>query len=186
MPGSRRSLSTVCLGARSVWLCPRCSSFAWCRANAHGTKYADILFRPVSEPNGDAVRTPLILFDGVCNLCNGWVRFIIRHDPNGIFRFAAQQTPTGQGIIRDYMSNASPLPSVILIDDNAIYAESDAILQILGRLAPPWSWISLLRIIPRRVRDACYHFVARHRYQWFGRTDVCPVPSADIRSRFIG
>ena len=166
---------------------PRCSSFAWRRAKCAWHEICVHLpLRPASEPNGDAVRTPLILFDGVCNLCNGWVRFIIRHDPNGTFRFAAQQTPTGQGIIRDYMSNASPLPSVILIDDNAIYAESDAILQILGRLAPPWSWISLLRIIPRRVRDACYHFVARHRYQWFGRTDVCPVPSADIRSRFIG
>ena len=144
------------------------------------------LSREARESNGDPVRTPLILFDGVCNLCNGWVRFIIRRDPKGIFRFAAQQTPTGQAIVQDYMRNTNALPSVILIDDNAIYAESDAILQILGRLAPPWSWIALLRIIPRPVRDACYQFVARHRYQWFGRTEVCPVPSADIRSRFIG
>jgi predicted DCC family thiol-disulfide oxidoreductase YuxK len=139
-----------------------------------------------SETEGDRVQTPLILFDGVCNLCNGWVRFIIRRDPNRIFRFAAQQTPTGQAIVQDYMGNASALPSVILIDANAIYAESDAILQIFGRLAPPWSWIAFLRIIPRRARDACYHFVGRHRYRWFGRTEVCPVPSPDIRSRFIG
>jgi predicted DCC family thiol-disulfide oxidoreductase YuxK len=139
-----------------------------------------------SEPNGDRVRTPLILFDGVCNLCNGWVRFIIRRDPNGIFRFAAQQTPTGQALVPDYMRNTSDLPSVILIDDSAIYAESDAVLEIFRRLAPPWSWIAFLRIIPRRVRDACYHFVARHRYRWFGQTEVCPLPSADIRSRFIG
>jgi predicted DCC family thiol-disulfide oxidoreductase YuxK len=77
------------------------------------------------------------------------------------------------------------LPSVILIQDNAIFGESDAILQILARLGPPWSWISLLRIIPRRVRDACYRFVADHRYRWFGRTEECQIPSADVRSRFI-
>jgi predicted DCC family thiol-disulfide oxidoreductase YuxK len=131
------------------------------------------------------VRTSLILFDGVCNLCNGWVRFVIRRDPKGIFRFAAQQTPTAQAIIKDHMSSTGDLSSVILFEDNAISTESDAILRILGRLAPPWSWIALLRIIPRRVRDACYHFIARHRYQWFGRTEVCPVPSAEMRSRFI-
>ena len=128
---------------------------------------------------------PLILFDGVCNLCNGWVRFIVRRDPNGIFSFAAQQSSISQEIIRDRMTNARELSSIILIEDNAVYTESDAVLQILGRLAPPWSWIALLRIIPRRLRDACYHFIARHRYQWFGRVEVCPVPSADIRSRFI-
>ena len=131
------------------------------------------------------VRTPLILFDGVCNLCNGWVRFVVRRDPEGIFRFAAQQSPTARAIIQDHMSSTGDLSAVILLEDNAIYTESDAILRILGRLAPPWSWIALLRFIPRRVRDACYHFIARHRYQWFGRTEVCPVPSAEIRSRFI-
>ncbi len=130
-------------------------------------------------------QAPLILFDGVCNLCNAWVRFVIRRDSTGIFRFAAQQAPTGQAIIEDHLSRAGRLSSVILIEDNAIFTESDAILQILARLGPPWSWIAFLRIIPRRVRDACYRFIARHRYRWFGRTEVCQIPSADVRSRFI-
>jgi predicted DCC family thiol-disulfide oxidoreductase YuxK len=137
------------------------------------------------KPTVVRVQTPLILFDGVCNLCNGWVRFIVRRDPKGIFSFAAQQSPVGQATIRDRMSDAPVLSSVVLIDDNSIYTESDAILQIVGRLAPPWSWMALLSIIPKRIRDTCYRIIARHRYQWFGRTDVCQVPSADIRSRFI-
>ena len=131
------------------------------------------------------VRAPLILFDGVCNLCNAWVRFVVRRDPAGIFHFAAQQSPTGQAIVEEDLSGASQLSSVILIEDNVIYTESDAILEIFARLGAPWSWIALLRITPRRARDTCYRFVVRHRYQWFGRTEVCQVPSADIGSRFI-
>jgi predicted DCC family thiol-disulfide oxidoreductase YuxK len=77
------------------------------------------------------------------------------------------------------------LSSVILIESSAIYTESDAVLQILARLGAPWSWIAFLRIVTRRVRDACYRFVVRHRYRWFGRTEVCQVPSADVRSRFV-
>jgi predicted DCC family thiol-disulfide oxidoreductase YuxK len=130
-------------------------------------------------------RAAIILFDGVCNLCNGWVRFVVRRDPKETFRFAAQQSPAGQAIIEDHIIGVGELSSVILIDGQAFYAESDAVLQILARLGPPWSWIAFLRIIPRRVRDACYRFVANHRYRWFGRTEVCQLPSADIRSRFI-
>ena len=131
------------------------------------------------------VREPLILFDGVCNLCNAWVRFVVRRDPDGIFRFVAQQSPIGQAIIEEHLRGASQLSSVILIEDNSIYTESDAVLQILARLRAPWSWIALLRIIPRPARDACYRFVVRHRYQWFGRTEACQMPSADVRSRFV-
>jgi predicted DCC family thiol-disulfide oxidoreductase YuxK len=131
------------------------------------------------------MREPLILFDGVCNLCNAWVRFVIRRDPAGVFRFAAQQSPTGQAIIEDRLKGAAQLFSVILVEDNATYTESDAVLRVLVLLGPPWAWMSLLRLIPRRVRDACYRFVVRHRYRWFGRTEVCQVPPVDMRSRFI-
>jgi len=131
------------------------------------------------------VQEPLILFDGVCNLCNAWVSFVIRRDPTGIFRFAAQQSPTGQPILEAHVSGAGQLSSVILIEENTIYTESDAILRILARLGPPWSRIAFLRIIPRPVRDACYRLIARHRYRWFGRTEACQIPSADVRSRFV-
>jgi predicted DCC family thiol-disulfide oxidoreductase YuxK len=131
------------------------------------------------------VRAPLILFDGVCNLCNAWVRFVIRRDPTGVFRFAAQQSPVGQAVIEEHVRGAAPLSSIVLIADGRVYTESDAILQIFALLGAPWSWIALLRIIPRRARDTCYRFVVRHRYRWFGRTETCQVPSADVRSRFI-
>jgi predicted DCC family thiol-disulfide oxidoreductase YuxK len=149
----------------------------------------------VGRPSGVAFRwgrrvaiaeqAAIIVFDGVCNLCNGWVRFVIPRDPNGTFRFAALQSPAGQAIIEDHMRGACELSSVILIEGNAIYVESDAVLRILARLGPPWSWITFFRIIPRRVRNACYRFIAKHRYRWFGRTEVCQVPSAETRSRFI-
>lgn len=130
---------------------------------------------------------PVVLFDGVCNLCNASVRFVVRHDPSGIFRFAAQQSPIGQAMIEEHISGSQQLSSVILIARDSVHTESTAVLEICARLAPPWSWIALIvRVIPRRLRDICYRFIVRHRYQWFGRTDTCQVPSADVRSRFIG
>ena len=131
------------------------------------------------------VRAPLILFDGVCNLCNGWVRFVIRRDPTGVFRFASQQSPFGQALIQEHLAGAGQLSTIILIADGSVYTESEAILQICARLRSPWSWIPLLRIIPRQARDTCYRFVVRHRYRWFGRTETCQLPSADVKSRFI-
>jgi predicted DCC family thiol-disulfide oxidoreductase YuxK len=130
--------------------------------------------------------TPLILFDGVCNLCNAWVRFVVRHDPTGIFRFAPQQSSIGQAMIEKHFSGSRQLSSVILIRGDTVYTESTAVLDICARLAPPWAWIALiLRIVPRPLRDAGYRFVVRHRYRWFGRTDMCQVPSVEMRSRFI-
>ena len=131
------------------------------------------------------VRAPLILFDGVCNLCNAWVRFVIRRDPTGVFRFAAQQSAVGQALIEGHVRGAPQLFSIVLVADGRVYTESDAILQIFARLSWPWSWIALLRTIPHPARDACYRFIVRHRYQWFGRTEVCQIPSADVRSRFV-
>jgi predicted DCC family thiol-disulfide oxidoreductase YuxK len=128
---------------------------------------------------------PVILFDGVCNLCNAWVRFVVRHDPAGIFRFAAQQSPVGQAMIEKHISGSQQLSSVILVTGNTVYTESTAVIEICARLAPPWSWFAVLRIVPRPLRDICYRFVVRHRYQWFGRTDTCQVPSAHVGSRFI-
>jgi predicted DCC family thiol-disulfide oxidoreductase YuxK len=85
------------------------------------------------------VGAPFVLFDGVCNLCNDWVRFLVRRDPADIFRFAPQQSPKGQAIIEEHLSGASQLSSVILFEGNSVYTESDAVLQILARFRPPWS-----------------------------------------------
>src|SRR5215472_9103157 len=112
------------------------------------------------------VPAPVILFEAVCNLCNSWVRFVVRHDPAGIFRFAAQQSAIGQAMIKKHFSRSSQLSSVILIMGANVYTESTAVLEICARLASPWSWIAyIVRIIPRQLRDVCYRFVVRHRYQ---------------------
>lgn len=103
------------------------------------------------------VRAPLILFDGVCNLCNAWVRFVIRHDPTGVFRFAAQQSPVGQAVIEGHVRGTGQLSSIVLIADGWVYTESDAIFQIfcapryavvMGRVIADHSWSSC---------DTCYH-----------------------------
>ena len=110
------------------------------------------------------VAEPVILFDGVCNLCNASVRFVVRHDPIGIFRFAPQQSAIGQVMIEKHLSSSGQLSSLILITGDTVYTESSAILEICARLAPPWSWIAqLLRLMPRRLRDTCYRFVVRNR-----------------------
>jgi predicted DCC family thiol-disulfide oxidoreductase YuxK len=105
---------------------------------------------------------PVILFDGVCKLCNASVRFVIRHDPSGIFRFAAQHSPIGQALIEAHLGGSAQLSSIILIVGDLAYTESTAVLEICARLGPPWSWLALLRIIPHGLRDNCYRFVVRH------------------------
>jgi predicted DCC family thiol-disulfide oxidoreductase YuxK len=149
---------------------------------------ANKIYRPllIAFAGGADDPPPVVLFDGVCNLCNGWIRFVVRRDPAGIFRFAAQQSPIGQAMIAQYLSGSPPLASIILIEGGAVYTESAAVLEICARLAPPWSWLGLLRIVPRPLRDACYRFIVRHRYQWFGRTDTCQLPSVEFMPRFIG
>lgn len=142
--------------------------------------------REVVRGSAQASAPPfVILFDGICNLCNAWVRFVVRHDPNGIFKFAAQQSPDGDAMIRRRLQSPPRLSSIILIAGDALYTESSAMFEIFARLGAPWSWIALLRIIPPWLCDGVYRFVARHRYRWFGRTEVCQMPSSEMRSRFI-
>jgi predicted DCC family thiol-disulfide oxidoreductase YuxK len=135
------------------------------------------------------VTTPasaVVLYDGVCNLCNAWVRFVIRHDPAGRFRFAPQQSIAGQTLIRARLPAMPNLSTVILLNDEAVYTESSAVLEICARLDLPWSWLASMRAIPQPMRDSAYRFIVRHRYRWFGRTEVCQIPAADYRSRFLG
>lgn len=132
-----------------------------------------------------------ILFDGVCNLCNGFVQFVIRHDPQGRFRFAALQSETGRALLAAHgqrglaFASASP-ESVILLEGGQLYSHSAAVLRIARQLRGPWrlaAWGGGL--LPLRWRDGLYRFVARHRYRWFGRQDSCMVPTPALRERFI-
>ena len=116
----------------------------------------------------------MILFDGVCNLCNGAVQWIIRHDPRGIFHFATLQS-------RDVQR----LESIVLIDGGREYRRSTAFLHILRRL-PRLKWLAYAgATIPEPIRDHVYDFIAQSRYKWFGKMDQCMIPTPEISARFI-
>jgi predicted DCC family thiol-disulfide oxidoreductase YuxK len=128
---------------------------------------------------------PVILFDGLCNLCAGSVRFVLERDPAGVFDFASLQTDAARALLSE--SGAPPdLPdSVVLVDGDGIHVRSEAALRIAARLRTPWPLLSVFRILPRALRDAAYDFVARHRYRWFGKRDACLVPTPALRARFL-
>lgn len=127
---------------------------------------------------------PIVLFDGVCNLCNGVVNFLIEHDPQHQFRFAALQSATGQRLLAEYPALAT-IDSIVLIENDRAYVKSDAALYIARRLKAPWSWLYLWRGLPRSWRDNIYDYVARNRYRFFGRMEACRVPSPALKALFL-
>ncbi len=131
-----------------------------------------------------------ILFDGVCNLCNGFVQFVIRHDASGYFRFAALQSATGQALLAAHgqqglAATAADPDSVVLVEDGRVYTHSTAVLRIAGHLGGRWRLASVGWLLPRTWRDALYQYVARHRYRWFGRQESCLLPTPALRGRFL-
>ena len=136
----------------------------------------------------------VVLFDGVCNLCNGFVQFIIPRDPAAYFRFAALSSEAATRVLstardaRDarHARDGGPLmDSIILVEDGGVYVRSTAALRIARRLGFPWFLGYGLVVVPRFIRDAIYDFVARHRLRWFGRRETCMIPGPGIRERFL-
>ena len=128
---------------------------------------------------------PAILFDGVCNLCNRSVRYIIRHDPGGRFRMASLQSEVGRGLQREHGLDPEAMNSLVLVERGKVYTKSDAALRIARRLRGPVRFAWPLRFVPRVVRNAMYDWIARNRYKWFGKRDECMVPGASVRNRFL-
>lgn len=131
------------------------------------------------------VQNPVILFDGVCNLCNGSVLFILNRDPSGIFRFAPLQSETGKNLLSKFDLPNDKLNSIILVENNEYYLRSTAALKILQRLGALWKIVYVFMLVPRPVRDYIYDIVARNRYKWYGKRAECMIPSSDIESRFL-
>jgi predicted DCC family thiol-disulfide oxidoreductase YuxK len=133
----------------------------------------------------DAPAGPLILFDGVCNLCNAAVQWVIARDRRGVFRFGALQSDGGRAALRG-AGTAEDLPdSIVLIDGAGTHTRSDAAIRIARGLGFPWSLAVIAFAIPRFLRDAVYSWVARNRYRWFGRRESCMVPTAELAARFV-
>lgn len=128
---------------------------------------------------------PVILFDGVCNLCNGAVTWVIERDTHAQFRFASLQSDAARSALSSVAAPAIMPDSIVLLDADGVHVRSDAALRIGAALGFPWSLLSLARIVPRVIRDAVYDYIARNRYRWFGRRDVCMLPAPGVANRFL-
>ena len=127
----------------------------------------------------------IVLFDGVCNYCNGRVNFVIKHDKKDRFRFAALQSEVGKAILEKYHVPAVDMSSFVLIEDGKYYLRSTAALRLLKRLGGIYSLLYAFIIVPRFLRDGVYNYVARNRYKWFGKMESCMVPTKEVRGRFL-
>jgi predicted DCC family thiol-disulfide oxidoreductase YuxK len=137
----------------------------------------------------------VILFDGVCNLCNASVRFVLRRDRRKHFRFASLQSEAAKQLMSEMASSprsdgadGRPLSgpnSMVLLTGGRCFVKSDAVIRIAGRLGRLWPLLWVFAVIPRSLRDGAYDWVARNRYRWFGRTESCPAPAPGEAARFI-
>jgi predicted DCC family thiol-disulfide oxidoreductase YuxK len=127
----------------------------------------------------------IVVFDGLCNFCNGWTRFVIKRDRHRKFLFASAQSEKGARMLAALGLPTQDLETMVLIDGPRHYEKSDAVLQILKHLDGLWFAFQILLFVPKRLRDACYAAFAYRRYKWFGKSDVCPVPDLKWSDRFI-
>jgi predicted DCC family thiol-disulfide oxidoreductase YuxK len=127
---------------------------------------------------------PIVFFDGVCAMCNRLVDVIVRADRRSVFRFAPLQGETARALLPP-LSAAPEEWSLIYLDEHGLHDQWDAVLEVSQRLGGIWRFLGILRLVPRPIRNAMYHVVARNRYRWFGRRAACRVPSAEDRGRFL-
>ena len=135
-----------------------------------------------------SVKRPVILFDGVCNLCNSTVQWVIERDKEGRFDFATLQSDAARRELGKVMGekaiNALP-DSIVLLDSDGVHIRSAAALRIVRRLGSRFTLLRLGILLPRPIRDAVYNLIARNRYRWFGRRDTCMTPTPDLAARFL-
>lgn len=127
----------------------------------------------------------IVLFDGVCNLCNGAVNFIIDRDPTNLFVFASLQSDVGSELLRKHKIDPTVTDSIVLIEEGRASVRSTAALRIVRHLKGLWPILSALIIIPRPFRDLVYRGIANRRYKWFGKRETCRLPTAEERFRFL-
>lgn len=133
---------------------------------------------PADHPN-------LLLFDGICHLCNGTVQWVLQHDPAGRISFCPIQSETGRQLYRQHGLDPEQPGTMLLITDRGVHARSDAALEIARLIGRPWSLLRAFRLIPKRLRDGAYGLIAANRYRWFGRHDQCMLPRPEWRQRFL-
>jgi predicted DCC family thiol-disulfide oxidoreductase YuxK len=141
--------------------------------------------RVMADPPGEH---PVVLFDGVCNLCNATVNFLIDRDPHGTLRFAALQSAAGRKVLE---GAGHPAPeggdpdTIVLVEGGRVHERSSAVLRVVRHLRWGWPLLASFVIVPPVLRDALYRWVAARRYRWFGRSETCRVPTPELRARFL-
>jgi predicted DCC family thiol-disulfide oxidoreductase YuxK len=130
-------------------------------------------------------RKPIILFDGVCNLCNGAVNFVIQRDKRSVIRFASLQSNAGQQLLKQYNLPNNIFNSFVFIEESKIYTQSGAALKVCKYLTALWPVLYGFIIVPEFIRDSIYKWVAKNRYKWFGKSAQCMIPTPEIKDRFL-
>ena len=128
---------------------------------------------------------PTVFFDGVCNLCNRTVLFVIKRDKDNRFRFASLQGNAGQAFLKQHQLSANTLNSFLLAEGDKIYSRSKGILRVCKYLSGGWPLMYGLIIVPRFIRDGVYNLVARNRYKWFGKKEACWIPTPALKEKFL-
>ena len=128
---------------------------------------------------------PVVLFDGVCNLCNSAVQFIIRHDKKNIFMFTSLQSDAGQKLLHQYNFPLDELKSFIFIENNKAYTRSTGALRVVRKLKGAWPLLYGCMIVPKFIRDGVYNWVGNNRYKWFGKQESCMIPTPELKARFL-
>lgn len=135
-----------------------------------------------SEPE---IQNPVVLFDGVCNLCHAAVKFIIKKDKKNLFRFASLQSSFAQSVLQKFHLTGETLNSFIYLEKGKVYTRSTAALMVAKQLSGWWPLLSAFMIVPRFMRDAVYKLIANKRYKWFGKKDECWIPTPALQSKFL-
>ncbi|MEO7522862.1 MAG: thiol-disulfide oxidoreductase DCC family protein [Ferruginibacter sp.] len=128
---------------------------------------------------------PIILFDGICNLCNSSVQFVIKHDPGAMYKFASLQSEPGQKLLRQFNLATNDFNSFVLIQGSVAYTKSTAALKVAKQLKGAITLLYGFIIVPAFIRDAIYKFISRNRYKWFGKRDECMIPTPALKERFL-
>ena len=131
-------------------------------------------------------KNSIILFDGVCNLCNASVNFIIKHDKKAHFKFASLQSDAAKELLLQYNSKKINMDSIILIENNNLYEKSTAALRISKKLDNGFRFLYIFTIIPTFIRDYVYNYIAKNRYKWYGKKDACMIPTPELKDKFLG
>lgn len=141
----------------------------------------------ISEVQTEPMNNPhIVIFDGVCNFCNGAVNFIIQRDPESVFAFTPMQSELARELMERFYVPDVGMDTLVLIKEGKCYVLSDAALEIARDLTGPWRFCYVFKVVPRPIRDAVYKLFARNRYTLFGKKDACMVPSEEVKSRFLG